>query len=226
VSARTFVVTGANRGLGLELARQLVARGERVIATARDPRRAGPLAELDARVLPLDVGDDASIAAFAAALGGAPIDVLVNNAGRGDGRQPLGALARTTLRDTLETNALGPLLVTQALLPNLRAAESRLVVQITSKMGSIDDNTSGGAYGYRASKAALNMLNKSLALDLAAEGFRCVLLHPGWVRTDMGGASAPLSVQESVAGMLAVIDGLGPQHSGAFLDFRGETIAW
>lgn len=222
----TYVVTGANRGLGLELARQLAERGETVIATARDLERAQELRALDVRAEALDVSDAASVARFAQRLERSRVDVLINNAGVGVGGETLGELDYDRLTRFFEVNALGALRVSEALLPNLRAGERKLVANMTSKMGSIADNTSGGAYAYRASKSALNMLTKSLALDLAPEGFCCVVLHPGWVRTEMGGGSAPLSVSESVAGLLTVLDGLDSSSAGRFFDHAGAELPW
>jgi NAD(P)-dependent dehydrogenase (short-subunit alcohol dehydrogenase family) len=222
----THVVTGANRGIGLELARQLAQRGEHVIATARRPEAAPQLAELGVRVETLDVADRASVAAFAASLGSEPVDVLVNNAGIGVGGQAFGQLDYDDLERFFRVNSLGALRVAEALLPNLRAGGRRIVANMTSKMGSIADNTSGGAHGYRASKAALNALTKSLAVDLAGEGFVCVVLHPGWVQTDMGGGAAPLSVEDSAAGLIEVIDGLKAADNGSFLDYQGSVVPW
>jgi NAD(P)-dependent dehydrogenase (short-subunit alcohol dehydrogenase family) len=222
----THIVTGANRGIGLELVRRLAARGDEVIATARRPDAADALRATGARVEALDVADDASVARLAANLGDTAVDVLVNNAGQGVGRSALGSLDMDELRRLFEVNALGPLKVTRALLPMLRRGNRKLIANITSRMGSIADNTSGGSYAYRTSKTALNMIHKSLSLDLAAEGFTCVVLHPGWVRTDMGGAGAPLSVGDSVAGMLRVLDELSPSDNGRFLAFDGEELPW
>lgn len=222
----TYLVTGANRGLGLEFVRQLVARGETVVAAARRPGQAELLSRACPLVLPLDVADPRSVRELARRLTGRPIDVLVNNAGVGVGRGELGALDYEECRDAFEVNALGPLRVTEALLPNLRAGGRRLICNVTSRMGSIADNASGGSYAYRASKCALNMITRSLALDLSSEGFTCIALHPGWVRTDMGGSQAPLSVEESVRGMLRVLDGAAPATRGAFLDYSGATLPW
>ena len=222
----TYLVTGANRGIGLQLATDLCARGDQVIATARDPRSARELARTGARVMPLDVADPASVAALAAGLAGLSIDVLVNNAGIGVGHEGIGRLDYARLSRFFETNALGALRVTEALLPNLRAGKRRVVANMTSRMGSIADNSSGGAYAYRASKAALNMLTKNVAIDLAPEGFTCLVLHPGWVQTDMGGPAAPLSVAESSESLIGMLDRATPAQSGAFLDFAGETIPW
>lgn len=222
----TYLITGANRGLGLELARQLCARGERVIATARRVKDARELQALDLRLETLDVADPQSVQVFADRLATEPVDVLINNAGYGVKDVALASLDVESLDRFFQINSLGPLRVTLALLPSLRIGTRKTIVQMTSKMGSIADNTSGGCYGYRASKAALNALNKSLAIDLAGEGLTCVTLHPGWVRTDMGGASAPLAIPESVAGMIGVIDGLDAPRNGQFLDFEGNEVPW
>lgn len=223
---RTVVLTGANRGLGLEFARQLIARGDQVIATARNIEGARDLRGLGARVEHLDVTDPASVRTFAASLASAPVDVLINNAGKGGGRESFEQTDWADVAAFFEANSIGAMRVTQALLPNLRRAKRRLVASVTSRMGSIDDNSSGGAYGYRASKVALNMLNKSLSVDLAREGFTCVVLHPGWVRTEMGGATAPLEAAASVTGMLRVLDRVTAADSGRFLDYEGKTIPW
>jgi NAD(P)-dependent dehydrogenase (short-subunit alcohol dehydrogenase family) len=223
---QTVLVTGANRGLGLEFVRQLQARGETVIATAREPEAAAELRNTGARVEALDVGDPASIEAFAGSLGEQPIDLLINNAGMGVGGKSFVDEDFNAVETYFRVNSLGPMRLTQRLLPNLRAGQGKRIAGLTSKMGSIADNTSGGAYGYRASKSALNMLNKSMSIDLRREGFTCVVLHPGWVATDMGGAAAPLAAPESVRGMLAVIDGLGPEDGGRFFDYLGAEIPW
>lgn len=226
---QVVVVTGASRGLGLELVRQLAERGDRVIATVRSPEGASALERLPSppeRIETLDVADAPGVAALATNLRGLAIDVLINNAGKGGGRQAFDQLDTTELASFFEVNSIGPMRVAQALLPNLRAGRRRLVASVSSRMGSIDDNTSGGAYGYRASKTALNMFNKSLSIDLAREKFTCVVLHPGWVKTDMGGEGAPLQPAESVAGMLKVLDGLRPTDTGRFLDFEGQPIPW
>lgn len=221
-----WVVTGAARGLGLEFVKQLTARGDDVIGTVR---REQDLAAVDAaggEARLLDVTDAASRERFVAGLEGRPIDVLLNNAGVMGAQRSLAELELGDLVRCFEVNAVAPLAMSRDLLTNLRAGDGRLLLQMTSRMGSIADNSSGGAYAYRASKAALNALNKSLAIDLREQGFRCVVLHPGWVRTDMGGSSAPLAVEDSVAGLLAVIDRLGPDDTGSFFDFAGERVPW
>ena len=222
----TYLVTGAGRGIGLEFARQLRARGDTVIGTVRDPARAGALRDLDVRVETLAVDDPASVSALGARLATVPIDTLINNAGVGGMGGGLAELRAAELQRVFAVNAIGPMLVVQALLPALRAGRGRRIAHITSLMGSIGDNGSGGAYAYRASKAALNMLNRSLALELGSERFVCVVLNPGWVRTDMGGARAPLAVDASVRGLLALSDGLAPEASGRFYDHDGKELPW
>jgi len=229
------VVTGANRGIGLELARQLQARGDTVEACARNPRHANELQRLAAsghvHVHPLDVTDAASVIAFVAALGDAAVDVVFNVAGvQGGPRQSLGQIpGDLTLADftrTLDVNALGALRVSVALLPHLRRGTAKKLVHVTSGMGSISDNTSGGSYAYRMSKAALNMMSRTLAVDLRGEGITSVVINPGWVQTDMGGPSAPTPVDESVRGILREIDRATLADSGEFLNWRGNRYAW
>lgn len=222
---RTVVVTGANRGIGLEYARQLSDRGERVIATARRPAEASELRGLDVDVRQLDVADPDSVAAFASGLDTA-VDVLINNAGVGVRGQSLGSISYDQMRHFFEVNTCGPLRMVEALKSRLDEGASRRIVNMTSRMGSIEDNSSGGSYAYRASKAALNIVNRSLARDLGDQGYVCVVLHPGWVQTDMGGSSAPTTPEESVSGLLRVIDGLGPPDNGRFYDFTGEELPW
>jgi NAD(P)-dependent dehydrogenase (short-subunit alcohol dehydrogenase family) len=201
----TWLVTGASRGIGLEMVRQLAARGDTAIATARRPEAAGALRDLGVKVLPVDVADDASVRGMRELLGDTPIDVLVNNAG---------------------INTLGPMRVTQAVLPNLRAGAGKKIAHVTSLMGSIADNSSGGAYAYRASKAALNMFNKNLALELGRDGFICVVLNPGWVKTDLGGEHAPLAVADSVRGLLRVLDDVVAADNGTFINHDGRRLPW
>jgi len=224
--AREVLLTGANRGIGLEFARQLAARGDRVVATCRNPAAASELAALDVQVEPLDVTDAMGIERIAALYADRALDLLINNAGVGVGHRPLGELDYDEMGAFYRTNAVGPLRLTEHLLPALRRGEDRTVVSLTSRVGSIQDNTSGGSYAYRASKAALNAITKSLAIDLADEGFTCVVLHPGWVQTDMGGGNAPLPTEQSVAGMLKVVEGLAPADSGGFFDYTGESLPW
>ena len=227
-----IVITGAGRGIGLELTRQYLARGDAVDAAVRDPARATELQALRAgsagvlRVQALDVRSDASVASYAEALPPGPVDLLINNAGVMGELSGLEGLDFDDVRETFEVNAIGPLRLVRALLPRLRDSGVRKIAHITSKMGSIDDNTSGGAYGYRMSKAALNMASRSLSIDLGRDGIMSVVLNPGWVQTDMGGRGAPTPVEASVEGLIAQIDALTPDRSGRFFDFRGAEVPW
>lgn len=226
------LVTGANRGLGLEFARQLLARGERVVATCRQPGRAQDLNRLAGDhpghlvVLPLVLPEPRSIAELARELDtlGLRIGLLVNNAGAMQGGERFGTLERDALRASFDTNAAGPLLLTQALVP-LLTAQAR-IVNLSSRLGSIALTESFHTPGYAIGKAALNMATRLLSIELGAQGKVVVAMSPGWVRTDMGGAQAPLSAVESVAAMLAVIDALAPAHNGGFFGHHGEPIAW
>ena len=216
-----FVVTGAGRGIGLELCRQLRERGEIVVAACR---RAEPgLAALGCEVVDgVEVTDDAGIARLVAALGGRRVDVLVNNAGI-LARESLDDFDVESIRRQFEVNALAPLRVTRALLPNL--GEGSKVAIVTSRMGSIADNGSGGYYGYRMSKAAVNMAGASLARDLRGRGIAVLLLHPGMVATEMTGRSG-IPVHESASNLIARIDSLGLEQSGSFHHADGQTLPW
>jgi len=227
-----WVITGASRGIGLEFVKQLAARGEVVEAGARDPSKAKELAAIAAssggrvRVHVCDVVSDASVKSFAEALGSDPIDVLINNAGIVGKRISIEAPDCADMLATYDANALGPVRVTAALLPRVLASAVKRIVHITSGMGSIADNTSGGSYGYRMSKAALNMMNKSLSVDFASKGLTAIVMNPGWVQTDMGGKGAFTPVEESVSKMLGLIDKLTPSDSGSFLSFNGKTFPY
>lgn len=218
----TVLVTGANRGIGLALARTFAERGARVIGTARSPDEADDLAAVAARVERLDQTDDASVAALADSLEGEALDVAVHNAGilrrdDVDDLDPDDVLAQ------LDTNAVGPLRVTRALRPHHARAEDPRLVYVSSVMGSIGDNGDGAYYGYRASKAALNMVVKNLHLDLAP--WPVVALHPGYVHTRMTGAGN-ITPEESAAGLVEVIEGVDRSMSGRFFDRFGEELPW
>jgi NAD(P)-dependent dehydrogenase (short-subunit alcohol dehydrogenase family) len=230
----TILITGANRGIGLELTRCYATAGWRVFACCREPSDAHALRALAAsqkdvevEVLPLDVTDTASIEALAEQLAGEAIDILLNNAGL-YGRKGLriGDLEQREWLEVLATNAIGPALVTQALLPHLLRGERRVIATLSSKVGSLADNTSGGNQPYRSSKAAVNQVMKSLAIELAHERMIAVALHPGWVQTDMGGPNALISTHESARGIVRVIESLTLEQSGSFLDYRGQVVPW
>ncbi|MDA0673364.1 MAG: SDR family oxidoreductase [Cyanobacteria bacterium] len=219
----TYVVTGANRGIGYEYCKQLKARGETVIAVCRTP--SDDLTDLGVQVeAGVDLSEGASVQALAQRLTGTAIDVLINNAGILE-RVTLEDLDIDSIRRQFEVNAIGPLRFTQTLLPLLQSGSK--VVLMTSRMGSIDDNTSGGSYGYRMSKVALSMAGKSLSHDLRPRGIAVAILHPGLVQTRMthftpGGITPTVSVQ----GLLARIDGLTLENSGTFWHANGEVLPW
>ncbi len=224
--AQTSLVTGANRGIGLELARQLAARGDNVVGTVRDPEAAAELRGLGTRVEELDLSSGKSVGALARSLKGLPIDRLIHNAAIGVAGPAAAEVDPDDLETHLRINAIGPFRLTQALLPNLRAGAGRLVVAISSGLGSIAENTTGGWVAYRVSKSALHQLMRTFAAELSPDGLVFVLLSPGWVRTGMGGQDAPLSPEQSVRAMLKVIDRLGPKDSGRLFNERGRRIPW
>ncbi|NOZ74466.1 MAG: SDR family oxidoreductase [FCB group bacterium] len=226
LSGFTFVVTGANRGIGFELVRQLQKHHANTIATARSPQEAVELRKLKVRLEALDITNPASIDRFTGRLNKTPVDVLINNAGIGIVDDKFDSLKMGDINRHFQVNCIGTLQVVQALLPFLRRGKRKLVINLSSKSGSISQNVQGTCYGYRASKAALNMLTKNLSIEFASQGFTFILMHPGSVRTDMTGHQAPLSPQESVQGMLQVIQGLGPEDNGSFIDYKGEIVPW
>jgi NAD(P)-dependent dehydrogenase (short-subunit alcohol dehydrogenase family) len=214
----TVFVTGANRGLGLEFVRHYRALGWTVIATVRES--SPELEQLGADVRQLDMSDAAAVSAVRA---GAPIDLLIANAGTfGPGDASNAAQAAEWL-DTFAVNTVAPYLLAQALLPEVRAVKGKLVA-ISTRMGSIMDNRSGGYLAYRSSKTALNMAWRTLAL--ANRDLTCAVFHPGWVQTRMGGANAPVTPEQSISGMARVIEGLTNADSGDFFDFEGKRVPW
>jgi len=228
------LVTGANRGLGLEFVQQLLARGARVIAACRQPGRAMKLTELAAAhpghlsVLPLDLNKERSITGLAHETGMLTdkLDALINNAGVLVSGERYGELAAKTFAETFAINVIGPLLLTQALTALLEQGKAACVINLSSDLGSQGDTVAFNTPSYAISKAALNMVTRLTAAELGARGITVISLNPGWVKTDMGGAHAPLAVNESVAGMLKVIDGLKPGDGGRFLDYNGAEVAW
>lgn len=226
IDAPIVLITGANRGLGLEFARQYAADGWHVIGTARSPDKADELNALSVEVAQLDVANEASVDALAKSLKGRSIDLLINNAGIFPRVNKIEEINFDDYGRTIAVNTLGPVRVTRALLPNLRRGEKKTIVNITSRLGSIALNDYGAFYGYRESKAALNMFTKTLAVELDPEGFTCLTIHPGWVKTDMGGQNASLTPEESISGMRAVIQKLGPADTGTYWSTSGEQVPW
>ncbi len=215
-------ITGANRGIGFELVRQFKARGDEVVAVCR--KASEELAGLGVRVVDgVDVTDDDGLDRLVEGMGNLELDILVNNAGLLS-NESLEDLDLDRIRRQFEVNSLGPLRVTAALRPNLRRGAK--VAIVTSRMGSIDDNTSGGSYGYRMSKAAVNMAGRSLAHDLRPNGVAVAILHPGFVRTGMTGNTGLVDPPESAAGLIARIDELTLDTSGSFRHANGELLPW
>ncbi|MGE0860745.1 MAG: SDR family oxidoreductase [Gammaproteobacteria bacterium] len=226
----TILITGANRGIGLELARAYAKRGDRVLACCREPAKATALKALggSVEVLALDVADAGSVAALAARLAGQPLDILINNAGiigPPMEKQTAFEMDFDGWAEAFAVNSMAPVRVMQALLPNLRASSHGRVASITSQMGAISLQMPQ-AFAYCASKAALNKFMRLAAPALAAEGIHLCVIHPGWVQTDMGGASAAISPAESAAGIVANIDRLNAQNTGSFWKWNGETHEW
>lgn len=228
------LITGANRGLGLEFVKQLSAQGWHVLACCRQPQQAEALIQIAAShpgqvsIYPLSVEDPAQISRLAQQLQDQPLDLLINNAGYypGGSRENFGHTDTQAWIRAFEINSIAPLKMAEAFVEHLERGQLKTIALITSKMGSMADNSSGGVYLYRTSKAALNMVAKSLAQDLEPRGIKVALLHPGWVKTDMGGPNALISPQQSVSGMLKVMLQLGWQDSGRFLGYDGAEIGW
>jgi NAD(P)-dependent dehydrogenase (short-subunit alcohol dehydrogenase family) len=230
--SQTWMITGANRGIGLALTMELLRRGDHVIAAARDPW-GGALAELagvhvgQLTPLELDVTSDESVAAAKRALAGRPLDVLVNNAGIYGPRDRQSAfdIDFDAWREVFEVNVYAPLRVAQAFLPNLEAGSGRKIATISSRMGSLGGNPSG-AIAYRSSKAAVNMVMVAFGNAVRASEIAVLLFHPGWVQTDMGGGGADIPATESAAGLIETIDASGMAQTNSFRTWKGETIPW
>jgi NAD(P)-dependent dehydrogenase (short-subunit alcohol dehydrogenase family) len=229
----SVLITGANRGIGLEFARQYLADGWQVYAACRGPTSASELRRLaqasdhNLRIMALDVTDPETVKAAAAELDGQAIDLLLTNAGVGGARgQTIGKIDYKAWAKVLDVNTMGPLRVAEAFVDHVARSERKLIVTLTSGMGSIADNTSGGAFAYRSSKAAVNMVVRSLAIDLAPRGITCVVVNPGWVRTDMGGPHAAMTPAQSVMMLTRLIETLGPAQSGRFFNHDGREYPW
>ena len=227
----SILITGVNRGLGLEFAKQYAEAGYRVFAGVRNPEGASELRALATReprvsVHALEVSEERSVQSLAKELASEPIDILLNNAGwYGPKQQSVGKLDFEGFLETLRINTVAPLRMVDAFLPHVDKSQRKLLIAITSGMGSIAES-SGGYYAYRASKAALNMSFHNLALDLKARGVISVVINPGWVKTDMGGPGAQLEPSQSIGMMRKIFDGLTLADSGNFLNYRGGTLPW
>lgn len=230
---KTVMITGANRGIGLELTQQYLNDNYHVMACCRDPANAEDLTNLKAthpnqlNIYALDVTNDQQIQALANELKGQPIDLLISNAGiYGPGHVQLGEFDTTAWSEVFRTNAIAPAKIVETFLPHIANGQQKTIVMISSTMGSIGLNQDGGSYIYRSSKAALNCIARTLAVDLYSQKIMVVAIHPGWVKTAMGGPQAALTAQESVTGIRNVIAHLTPKQSGSFLAYDGEVLPW
>jgi NAD(P)-dependent dehydrogenase (short-subunit alcohol dehydrogenase family) len=222
----TILVVGASRGLGLEFVRQFSAAGWRAIGTVRDMAKGADVSKAGGEVYLCDVTDPASVARLGAGLAKDSIDVLVCNAGIYSGRDwKLGGTNYADFEQILRTNTLAPLRVVEALVEPVARGAQKKIVLMSSRMGS-NAQSSGGSMPYRVSKAALNSVAKNLSIELAPRGITTVCTHPGWVRTDMGGASAAIDATESIAGLRKVIEGLKPSDNGKFFNYDGSELPW
>jgi NAD(P)-dependent dehydrogenase (short-subunit alcohol dehydrogenase family) len=221
----TTLITGANRGIGLALVREFQSKGHSVIATARDPDAATELKATGVKLYALDVSDAGSIAALAKSLKDTPLDFLINNAGLGD-RADLAKLDYDRFEELLRVNTLAPLRVLDALTPNLSAGKDKIAAALSSQLGSIQNTDMGFGVAYRVSKAGLNMGLRAAAHSLSDQGISLLALHPGWVKTDMGGEAAPITPADSAAGLYKVITGAGPSGQLRFMDWEGKTLPW
>lgn len=230
MTAQTIFITGANRGIGLEYVKQYAEQGHQVYATVREPDKATALLALAAkypqiRVIALDISDIEAIRTLASQLSGVSIDILISNAGC----YPESRFGRTDAQAWLQAfqiNTLTTYYLAEAFLHHMQQSAQATLIAMTSKMGSIDDNTSGGEYIYRSTKTALNMVIKSLAMDLRPFNITVAALHPGWVRTDMGGPNGLIDTETSVRGLRSVIASLSPAQSGQFIAYDGKPIPW
>ncbi|MES1202163.1 MAG: SDR family oxidoreductase [Pseudomonadota bacterium] len=226
------LITGANRGIGLEHARQYAAQGARVFATARDVADAAELQTLAGQsnglvsVHHYDAAMTGAAEELKGAIGDQALDLLLANAGTMGAYVRLADVEADSVLDTFRINALAPLMLAKAFAPNVIASERKLMAFQSSLMGSIEDNGSGGAYAYRISKVSLNMIARTVARDLASNGVIVVTLHPGWVQTRMGGPSAKVSVEKCVEGQQTLLDGLTKSQSGRFFNYDGRELPW
>ena len=221
----TVLVTGCDTGLGVEFVRQYAKEGHRVFATCLDPSTATETSAIrgNIEVVKLDVTDHAAIEALSQRLSGEAIDILLNNAGIGRPHPPFGQTDYGNWRRILETNLIGPMKIAESFVEQVARSENKSMAFVSSRMGSIALNNSGGSYAYRSSKAGLNMIVKTLAVDLAPRHICVLALHPGWAMTEPG---ARVPVEESVAGMRGVINRAGRHHTGSFVTYHDQPLPW
>ena len=226
------LITGANRGLGLGFVKSFLAKNINVICTTRNIAGSKELLECKKKypnnleILELDLLEENSENTLSDLLSEKPVDILINNAGVGNSNQRFGVVSSKPWLELLKVNLIAPLTVTQAIIENIKKGSDKKIYFLSSQLGSIRDNTSGGMYIYRSSKTALNQVVKSLSVDLKPIGITVISLHPGWVKTDMGGPNAPVSIDESVKGMMKVIDTTDIGNTGTFLNYAGKELPW
>jgi len=229
---RTLLITGTNRGIGLEMTKQYAAEGWRVLACCRLPQAANALQQLketyaNIDIFQLDVKEPSAIQSLSKQLHTISIDMLINNAGVwGPEQQEFGCTDPNAWIDVFKVNTIAPLLLAEAFLPHIEQSQLKMIVNIDSTMGSIALNDSGSAYIYRSTKAALNAVTKSMAIDLNSRGITVVALHPGWVKTDMGGSHAKITPEESVNGIRNVLSQLSFKDSGTFWGYDHQPLPW
>ena len=228
----TILITGSNRGIGLELVHQYAAQGWQALACCRRPDQATTLNRLGEQfpniaIYTLDVAQQDQVQKLATQLHDCRIDILFNNAGvYGPDDAVFGNTDEARWLECLHTNVIAPMQMMEAFLTHVAASKHKLIAAMSSKMGSMADNGSGGSYIYRSSKAALNAVVKSMSIDLGDDGIKCVALHPGWVKTDMGGPNAEISTRESVTSLFNILLSLSAEDSGRFIDIDGTDIPW
>ena len=225
-------ITGANRGLGLGFVKSFLAKNANVICTTRNISGSQELLECKKKypnnieVLELDLLKENSENTLSDLLSDKPIDILINNAGVGNSNQQFGSVSSKPWLEVLKVNLIAPLMITQSIIENVKKGSGKKIYFLSSQLGSIGDNTSGGMYIYRSSKTGLNQIVKSLSVDLKAHGITVISLHPGWVKTDMGGPNAPVSIEESIEGMMKVIKATDIRDTGRFLNYDGRELPW
>ncbi len=226
------LITGANRGLGLGFVKKYLEKEVHVVSTTRDIKGSKELLAIKdsfpdkLEIFELDLLKENAGGTLANFIGDRPIDILINNAGIGSSNQRLELVSSKPWLEVLKVNLIAPLMITQSIIENVKKSSDKKIYFISSQLGSIGDNSGGGMYIYRTSKTGLNQVVKSLSVDLKPQGITVVALHPGWVKTDMGGPNAPVSIDESIEGMIQVIDTTDIRDTGRFLNYVGKELPW